>query len=82
MLNEKVDFDLSQLTLEDLIEVYNKIEEFIEFLNGSKIATEEKGDSDDKFNQKIIFTTTIRADFPTLAFIIIFQRSEVYISLL
>ena len=47
MLNEKVDFDLSQLTLEDLIEVYNKIEEFIEFLNSSKIATEEKGDSDE-----------------------------------
>ncbi len=47
MVNEKVDFDLSQLTLEDLIEVYNKIEEFIEELNGSKIGTEEKGDSNE-----------------------------------
>lgn len=47
MLNEKVDFDLSQLTLEDLVEVYNKIEEFIEHLNSSKIGTEEKGDSNE-----------------------------------
>lgn len=47
MLNEKVDFDLSQLTLEDLIEVYSKIEEFIEFLNSSKINTEEKSDKDE-----------------------------------
>ena len=47
MLNEKVDFDLSQLTLEDLIEVYNKIEEFIDHLNTSKIVTEEKGDKDE-----------------------------------
>lgn len=47
MLNEKVDFDLSQLTLEDLIEVYNKIEEFIGFLDSSKIVPEEKGDSDE-----------------------------------
>ena len=47
MVNDKVDFDLSQLTLEDLIEVYSKIEEFIEHLNISKIGTEEKGDSDE-----------------------------------
>ena len=47
MLNEKVDFDLSQLTLEDLIEVYNKIEEFIGFLDSSKIVTKEEGDSDE-----------------------------------
>lgn len=47
MVNDKVDFDLSQLTLEDLIEVYNKIEEFIEELNSSKIGTEEKGDSNE-----------------------------------
>lgn len=47
MLNEKVDFDLSQLTLEDLIEVYSKIEEFIEYVNSSKITEEEKGDSDE-----------------------------------
>ena len=47
MVNDKVDFDLSQLTLEDLVEVYNKIEEFIEELNSSKIGTEEKGDSNE-----------------------------------
>ncbi len=48
MLDEKVDFDLSLLTLEDLIDVYNKIEEFIEELNGSKIVPEEeKGDSNE-----------------------------------
>ncbi|MBR5370552.1 MAG: hypothetical protein IK137_04545 [Bacilli bacterium] len=47
MLNEKVDFDLSQLTLEDLIEVYSKIEEFIDYLDNSKLNTEEPGDSDE-----------------------------------
>ncbi len=47
MLNEKVDFDLSLLTLEDLIEVYNKITEFLEYLNTSKIVTEENGDKDE-----------------------------------
>lgn len=45
MVNEKVDFDLSLLSLEDLIEVYNKIEEFIETLDTSRIETEEKGDA-------------------------------------
>jgi hypothetical protein len=47
MVNDKVDFDLSQLSLEDLVEVYNKIEEFIELLNTSKIGTEKKGDSNE-----------------------------------
>lgn len=47
MLNEKVDFDLSLLTLEDLIEVYNKIEEFIAYLNESKIVTESEGESNE-----------------------------------
>ena len=47
MLNEKVDFDLSQLTLEDLIEVYSKIEEFIDYLDNSKLNMEEPGDSDE-----------------------------------
>lgn len=47
MVNEKVDFDLSQLTLEDLIEVYNKIEEFIGTLNSSKIVEEEKGEENE-----------------------------------
>jgi hypothetical protein len=47
MVNDKVDFDLSQLSLEDLVEVYNKIEGFIEELKSSKIGTEEKGDSNE-----------------------------------
>ncbi len=47
MLNEKVDFDLSLLTLEDLIEVYNKIDEFLNYLNESKIVVESNGDSDE-----------------------------------
>ena len=41
MLNEKVDFDLSLLSLEELIQVYNNIEEFLQFLNDSKIGEEE-----------------------------------------
>jgi len=47
MVNDKVDFDLSQLSLEDLVEVYNKIEEFIDHLNNAKIEPEEKGDSNE-----------------------------------
>ncbi len=47
MVNDKVDFDLSLLSLEDLIDVYGKIEEFIEELNESKIVTEEKGESNE-----------------------------------
>ena len=43
---EKVDFDLSKLTLEELIEVYEKVEEFIEFLENSKI--EEVKDNEDE----------------------------------
>ena len=38
--NSKIDFDLSTLTLEELIEVYEKIDEFIEFLDESKIEIE------------------------------------------
>ena len=45
--NSKIDFDLSTLTLEELIEVYEKIEEFIEFLDESKIEIEEKSTEDE-----------------------------------
>ena len=45
--NSKVDFDLSTLSLEELIEVYEKINEFIEFLGESKIEIEEKGNNDE-----------------------------------
>ena len=40
MLNEKVDFDLSLLSLEELIQVYKNIEDFLQFLAESKIADE------------------------------------------
>lgn len=45
--SSKTDFDLSALTLEELIEVYEKIEEFIEFLDESKIEIEEKSTEDE-----------------------------------
>ena len=38
----KVDFDLSVLKLEELIKVYEKIDNFIKFLNDKKIVIEEK----------------------------------------
>lgn len=39
----KINFDLSTLTLEELIEVYENIEIFLDFLEESKIELEEKG---------------------------------------
>ena len=42
MLNEKVDFDLSLLSLEELIEVFNDIDSFIQYLIDSKIEVEKK----------------------------------------
>jgi len=47
MVNEKVDFDLSLLTLEDLVEVYNKIDDFIKYLDETKIVTESEGDDNE-----------------------------------
>ena len=38
----KVDFDLSVLKLEELIKVYGDIDNFIKFLNDKKIIIEEK----------------------------------------
>lgn len=46
VVEEKVDFDLSKLTLEELIEVYEKVEEFIDFLNSSK--TDEEKENEDE----------------------------------
>lgn len=40
--DETVNFDLSTLSLEELIEVYQNITEFIQFLNESKLVEEEK----------------------------------------
>lgn len=38
----KVDFDLSVLKLEELIKAYDNIENFIKFLGDKKIVIEEK----------------------------------------
>ena len=45
--NNKVDFDLSALTLEELIEVYEKIENFLEYLDDSRVEIEEKSGVDE-----------------------------------
>lgn len=41
MEEKKVDFDLSSLSLQELIEVYEEITNFINFLNNTKIEIEE-----------------------------------------
>ena len=41
---EKVDFDLSVLTLDELIETYKSILNFLKYLEGSKIEIETKKD--------------------------------------
>lgn len=38
----KVDFDLSILTLQELIEVYQNITDFLQYLENSKIVLEDK----------------------------------------
>ena len=38
-----VDFDLSILSLQELITVYQKVAEFLDFLESKKIVEEEKG---------------------------------------
>lgn len=45
--DNKINFDLSTLTLEELIEVYENIEIFLDYLEESKIETEEKGKEDE-----------------------------------
>ncbi len=39
----KVGFDLSDLSLEDLIKVYKDITSFLQYLDSNKIEIEEKG---------------------------------------
>jgi len=41
---EKVDFDLSVLTLDELVETYKEIMEFLKYLENSKIEIEGKKD--------------------------------------
>ena len=45
--NSKIDFDLSTLTLEELIDVYDKIEDFLVYLEEAKVEIEEKGAKDE-----------------------------------
>lgn len=45
--DEKVNFDLSTLSLEELIEVYGKIGDFLEYLDESKLVIEEKEKEED-----------------------------------
>jgi len=40
--NERVEFDLSTLNLQELVEVYENITEFLEFLKENKITLEDK----------------------------------------
>jgi len=40
--NEKVEFDLSTLNLQELVEVYKNIIDFLEFLKENKITLEDK----------------------------------------
>lgn len=40
--NETVEFDLHALSLQELVEVYDNITEFLDFLEESKITLEEK----------------------------------------
>ena len=44
---EKVGFDLSNLSLQELIEVYNNIDEFIQYLEENKIEVDEEKDDED-----------------------------------
>ena len=47
--NEKtVDFDLSLLSLQELITVYQKVSEFLEYLEDKKIKEKEEGKENDE----------------------------------
>ena len=46
--NNKVGFDLSKLSLEDLIKVYKDIVDFLQFLDDNKFDIEEKGSDRDE----------------------------------
>ncbi|MBQ8132713.1 MAG: hypothetical protein IJ193_09500 [Bacilli bacterium] len=44
---EKVGFDLSTLSLQELINTYKNITDFIQYLDDNKIIVEEKENDDD-----------------------------------
>lgn len=45
---QKVDFDLSKLKLDELIKVYKDIDGFIQFLDTKKVTIEKKGKGDNE----------------------------------
>ena len=46
-MTNKKDYDLSDLSLEQLVEVYKNIEEYLKYLNESKIEIEKKEGKDE-----------------------------------
>ena len=44
--DNKFDFDLSALTLEELITVYNDVDDFIIFLESKKVEVEKKEENE------------------------------------
>lgn len=46
--NSKFNFDISVLSLNELIKLYEEITEFLQFLNDSKIVSEEKTEGKDE----------------------------------
>ncbi len=44
---EKINFDLSNLELRELIMAYEKIDEFLKFLDENKIEEEKENDEDE-----------------------------------
>lgn len=44
--DNKFDFDLSALTLEELITVYNDVDDFINFLESKKVEVEKKEENE------------------------------------
>ena len=46
--DNKIDFDLSTLTLQELVEVYQEITDFLEYLKDNKIELEEEKEKEDE----------------------------------
>ncbi len=44
--DNKLDFDLSALTLEELITVYSDVDDFISFLESKKVEVEKKEENE------------------------------------
>ena len=59
----KINFDLSTLTLEELVEVYENIEIFLDYLEESKISFEEQSISDQQYYQCCTLLGTVYLDY-------------------